>query len=231
MSTRAKKLTIAFSIIGALVVLMIVFGVLFSLRTINVDLRTSGSHIESYEKEQIIKDSGIKKGKSIIFSNYKAAAAKLEKSYPYGKFKIVRTFPNKVTIYVSEREKVFRVADDQGMWHIYDEDLKCLEVVPNANLSLGSNDLVPTLTGSDLENVREGEFASNKNLAKKITAIIDGVYGAGETPLNIMSDITLGYDEVNQFAVCTLTVRATGVKIEVQGEDGFAEKLAFAVYV
>lgn len=231
MSTRAKKLTITFSIIGALVLLMIVFGVLFSLRTINVDYITTGSHIENYTRDEVIRQSGIKKGKSIIFTNYKAAQSRLEKALPFGKFKVVRTFPNKVTIYVSEREKVFRVVDQEGNWHIYDESLKCLDVVPEANLTIDQNDEVPILNGAEFEQVNEGEFVNNQALANKITKIIDGVYGAGETPINIMSDITLGYDEVNQFSTCTLTVRGTGVKIVIQGEENFSVKLAFAVFI
>lgn len=232
MSKTKKRLIITFSIIGVFVLLMIVFGALFSLKRINVDFATATNRVEAYEKEDIISASGIKKGKNIIFANYSKAEARLEKEFPYARFQIVRTFPNSVTIYVYERTPVIRVTSENGMWHIYDEDLKCLEIVAPTNISENNNDKVPIYNGDGLVLCSsEGEFMNNPTFSSKLTTIIDGVYGAGQTPINIMSDITLEYNEALGFEVLTFVVRANGAKIVVQGEDYQLEKIAYGVYV
>lgn len=240
MSKTKRNLIIIFSVIGVFIALMIVFGVLFNVRTINVEVIESGTHVEAYtlEKDEVVKNSGIKMGENIIFKDFNVSKSKLEKQYPYGEFKIVRTFPSTVTIYIYERRPVFKVLNSEGLYEIYDEGLKCVDLQAAANLADFGLDKVPTLSGVELNLCGEvGLFIKNDSLAKKLTSIIDGIYGAGKTDITVMSDIILGYDDVNKFETITLKWRATqegkdnaGTFI-IQGSSFVKEKIAYAVYV
>ncbi|MBQ7466502.1 MAG: FtsQ-type POTRA domain-containing protein [Clostridia bacterium] len=240
MSRVKRNLIITFSIIGVFVLLMVVFGTLFNVRTVNVEIVESGAHVEAYvlDKDEVVKNSGIKAGENIVFRNYGQAEDKLEKHYPYGEFKIVRTFPSTVTIYVYERKPVFKVLNDEGFYEVYDEQLKCVDVQAEANLADFGLDRLPTVSGIKLELCGEvGEFINNKVFANKLTAIIDGIYAVGETDISVMSDIILGYDDINKFEYITLKWRAVqegkdnaGTFI-IQGASFVKEKIAYAVHV
>ena len=232
MSKTKKNLIIIGSIVGAFVLLMILFGTLFSLRTISVDYATGINRVEAYTIEEIVKESKIKKGKNIVFADYDKNEKYLEKAFPYARFNIVRVFPSKVIIHVYERTPAFRVMNEDGFWHIYDETLKCLEVVANANIEENDIDKVPVFNGFDLDfNEQEGDKKQNKELAEKIDAILDGVYGVEETPISVMSDISIGFDEINNFEELTLEIASSGTTIVIQGSSFLREKIAYAVYI
>ena len=238
MSRVKRNLIITFSIIGVFVVLMIVFGVLFNVKKINVEIIESGSHVEAYafEKEEIIKTSGVKAGENIVFRNYGIARDQLEKEYPYGKFTIVRTFPSTITIYIQERKPVFKVLNKRGEFEFYDEELKCVDIQTPSNLSSYGLDKVSTLSGADLDLCGEmGLFIDDPSFAKKLTSIIDGVYGAGETDISVMSDIIIDYDNVNKFELITLKWRAISAEKDnagtfiIQGSSFIEDKIFYAV--
>jgi len=232
MSKTKKNLIIIGSIVGTFVVLMILFGTLFSLRTISVDYATGIDRVEAYSLEEIVKESKIKKGKNIVFADYDKNEKILEKAFPYARFNIVRVFPSKVIIHVYERTPAFRVLSEDGFWHIYDETLKCLEVVANANINENNNNEVPVLNGVNLKfNQAEGEVLVNTELKDKIDEILDGVYAVEGTPISVMSDISIGFDATNNFEVLTLKIASSGTKIVIQGSDFLREKIAYAVYV
>lgn len=237
MTKTKRKLIITFSIIAVVAILIVVFSALFSIKKINVEFVTDVNKVAAYTEEEIVAKSKISKGKSIIFTNTEKCINSLEKSFPYAKFKIVRTFPSTMTVYVYERTPVFKMKNNEQYFEIYDEYLKCLDIV--AESSLEENDLanVPTLSGVDVDLCgEEGKFIDNKNLQSKITTIVDGVYGAHKTEMGIMSDIVMGYDSVNGFDVLTLKVRSTqegkdnAGTIIIQGSSFLKEKIATAVH-
>lgn len=237
MTKTKRKLIITFSIIAVVAILIVVFSALFSIKKINVEFVTDVNKVAAYTEEEIVAKSKISKGKSIIFTNTEKCINSLEKSFPYAKFKIVRTFPSTMTVYVYERTPVFKMKNNEQYFEIYDEYLKCLDIV--AESSLEENDLanVPTLSGVDVDLCgEEGKFIDNKNLQSKITTIVDGVYGAHKTEIGIMSDIVMGYDSVNGFDVLTLKVRSTqegkdnAGTIIIQGSSFLKEKIATAVH-
>ena len=232
MSKRKRNLIIVGSIVGVLVDLAIIFGSLFGLRTITVDYLTTTFRVEEYSKEDIIRASSIKKGKNIIFQEFDNNKQKLEKEFPYAEFKIMRVFPNTVIIYVYERVPVFRYLKN-GFWYIFDENLKCLEIVANANLNLNNNNDIPILNVDEGLNIdcEVGEFLDNKNLKNTITNIIDGVYGFEETPISVVSDITLSNDDIFGTQVISLKITDSGTIINVQGENLLVEKIAYATYL
>lgn len=236
MSKSKKRLIIVCSIIGTLLVLGILFGALFSVRRISVDFATAVNRFETTSefKQKVIDASGVTKGKNIVFTNFSKVEDKLEKAFPYGRFQIVRNFPNKIIIYIYEREPVFKVQDSNGDWHIYDEDLKLLQIVANVNLDDEFNDLPipPSISGINLNLCeREGEVMDEPEFKSKYSTILDGVYGAQASPIHIMSDIVFSFDSLIEKEVVTFTIANSGTKIVIQGTDYFKEKIANGVYL
>lgn len=236
MTKTKRKLIISFSIVGIVLSFIAMFLLLFSIKRINVEFVSFQNRTSSYQEADIQEDCTLKKGRNIIFANTKKAISTLESKYPYAEFQISRTFPSTMTVYVYEREPVFKIKNQEEYYEIYDEDLKCLEIVAENNLADHGLENVPTLFGSNLELCsEEGKFASNSKLKSKITDIIDGIYGAEKTSISIMSDITFDYDEILGFETLTLTVRTTqedkknAGTIVIQGSAYVKEKLFYAM--
>ena len=235
-SKSKKRLIIICSILGVFIVLGIIFGALFCVRRISVDFATAINRFENTTefKNGVIEASGVTKGKNIIFTNFNKVENKLEKAFPYGRFQIVRNFPNKIIIYIYEREPVFKIKDSTGDWHIYDEDLKLLQIVSNSNLEDEFNELPvpPSISGVNLNLCsKEGEVMNEPAFKAKYSSILDGVYGAKGSPIHIMSDITFSFDALLEKEIVTFTIAGSGTKIVVQGSGYFTEKIANGVYL
>lgn len=235
MSRTKKKLIITFSIIGIVLVFVASFLMLFAINRINIEFVSFQNRTGAYQEADIKADCNIKKGRNIVFINTEKSINTLEAKYPYAKFQVSRTFPSTMTIYVYEREPVFKVKNTNEYFEIYDEDLKCLEIVAESNLADNNLDNVPTLSGLDLDLCgEEGKFLENPTLKNKITNILDGVYGAEQTEIGIMSDIIFGYDQINDFETLTLKVRPSqqgkdnAGTITIQGSAYIKEKLFYA---
>lgn len=236
MTKTKKKLILWLSIIGTVALLVVLFVTLFSIKAINVEFVSEPVRTSAYQIEDIKNNSKIKKGKNIIFANTDKSIASLEEQFPYASFKIVRTFPSTMTIYVYERKPVFKVKNDEEYFEIYDEDLKCLEIVAESSLSELGLDKIPALTGSNIELCgKEGLFVKDNKLKAKITSIIDGIYGAEQTDIGVMSDIIFGYDSTNGFEVLTMKVRTNQEGKEnagvftIQGSAYVKEKIFYAM--
>ena len=70
MSKTKKNLIIIGSVVGFLVLLTILFGSLFSIRTITVDTATTPVRVNEYSKDEIISVAKISKGKNIVFAEF-----------------------------------------------------------------------------------------------------------------------------------------------------------------
>lgn len=236
MAKSRKRLIIVCSIIGIFIAFGIIFGALFSVRRISVDFASAINRFDTSTafKNSVIEESGVTKGKSIVFTNFDKVEKTLEKKFPYGKFHIVRNFPNKIIIYIYEREPAFRVQDSKGDWHIYDESLKLLQIVANTNLDdeFLNLPIPPAVSGIDLNLCeKEGEVMKESNFKAKYSSILDGVYGAEESPIHIMSDIVFSNDLDDGTNIVTFTLANSGTKIIVKGDNNFEEKIAKAVYI
>lgn len=236
MTKTKKKLIISFTIIGAIAMLLVLFFCLFSIKSIYVEFVSEPNYISAYTTDNIKSSCKIKKGKNIMFASTSKSIDALEKQFPFASFQIVRTFPSTMTIYVYERKPVFKVLNEQENYEIYDEDLKCLAIFPENNLAENGLDKVPTLTGSNLELCgKEGLFADDEKLKSKMTEIIDGIYGAEQSDICVMSDIIFGFDSTNNFNVLTMKFRTnqegkeTAGVIEIQGSAYIKEKIFYAM--
>lgn len=238
MAKTKKKLIITFSIVGIVLVLTVLFLTLFSIKKVNVEFLSDQVNTKNYEAETIKSQSKIKKGKNIVFFDTEESLNSLEKEFPYASFQIVRTFPSTLTVYVYERTPVFKVLNNEDYFEVYDEDLKCLEIVASENLKEQGLDKIPTLHSSDIKLCgEEGSFISDKKLKSKITEIIDGVFASEKTEIGVMSDITFGFNENLGVSELTLTVRSSqegkenAGTIYIQGTAFVKEKIFFAMTV
>ena len=236
MTKLKKKLIISFSIIGTIAALLVLFFCLFSIKSIYVEFVSEPNFISAYTPENIKASSKIKKGQNIVFASTDKSIDALEKQFPFASFQIVRTFPSTMTVYVYERKPVFKVLNQQENYEIYDEDLKCLAIFPENNLAENGLDNVPTLKGANIELCgQEGQFLKDTKLKSKITEIIDGIYGAEQSDICIMSDIIFGFDSTNNFNVLTMKVRTnqegkdTAGVLEIQGSAYVKEKIFYAM--
>ncbi len=236
MTKTKKKLIISFTIIGTIAMLLVLFFCLFSIKSIYVEFVSEPNFISAYTTDNIKSSCKIKKGKNIMFASTGKSIDALEKQFPFASFQIVRTFPSTMTIYVYERKPVFKVLNEQENYEIYDEDLKCLAIFPENNLAENGLDKVPTLTGSNLALCgKEGQFANDEKLKSKLTEIIDGIYGAEQSDICVMSDIIFGFDSTNNFNVLTMKFRTnqegkdTAGVIEIQGSAYIKEKIFYAM--
>lgn len=238
MTKTKKKLIITFSIVGIVLVLTALFLVLFSIKKVNVEFLSDQVNTRDYEVESIKSHSKIKKGRNIVFFDTEKSLNSLEKEFPYASFQIVRTFPSTLTVYVYERTPAFKVLNEEGYFEVYDEDLKCLEIVASENLEEQGLGNVPTLNGSNIKlSGEEGCFVSDKKLKSKIGEIIDGVFASEKTQISVMSDITFGFNETLGVSEITLTLRPkesgkeNSGTIYIQGTTFVKEKIFFAMTV
>jgi len=153
-----KKLIVALSIVGALIGLIILLlFTLFSLRTIDVDFRTSQLNITATE-EKIIEESGIKKGGTVFFRNKKKYAKSIEEISPYIKVVNIETvFPSKWIIHIAERQEVYAIPFEKGHY-ICDEEMRVLKI-DTAYQNDASNSILLNLASPIQDNdVKEGEY-------------------------------------------------------------------------
>lgn len=128
MSRKKKIIIISSSVIVGIIALIILLAfTLFSVKTIDVDFKSSRENSLA-TNEEIVEASGIKNGGSVLFQNKDAYAENLEKTYPYIKVINIETvFPSKLVIHVVERSQVY--AFEYGeKFLICDNELKILRI-------------------------------------------------------------------------------------------------------
>ena len=148
-----------------------------------------------------------------MFMNTKKSIEKIEKANPYVKVtQVIRKFPNKICVYISERIPKYRIEDleNEDTWLILDEDFKILQRVENSDLSaLGLDDKTVNLEfiNSKLD---PGMFLKKSSTQKYMNEILAGVYGRTKDYFAVRS---INYSaEDNMFYI---TMRTS-----IEGEDG-----------
>lgn len=104
-----KKIIIAVVLGLVLISLIIAFGQVFTVKYVTVEFT---NNVSVTTKEKILEQAGIKTSTNIFIIDEEKVAESIEKNYTNNEIKvksIVRTFPNKVTINVSERIALFRI--------------------------------------------------------------------------------------------------------------------------
>lgn len=160
---------------------LIVVGVHFGtkLNTVSVEFRTRLSADETRLAEGILdkvkEDGDFNYKKSVLFTNIEENVNKIEAANPYIKVtQIIKKFPNKICVYVSERVPKYRIKDSKAdKWLIVDEDFKVLQSVSDvADFSQNTIEI-----NYFVESAKQGEFLSKTNERDKLNEILSGVYG------------------------------------------------------
>lgn len=167
--------------------LILLFGgvyLLTRLNTVSVEFRTRLSQDETRLETGIldkVKESGeFDYKKSVLFLNTKSAIAKIEKSNPYVKVnQVVRKFPNKVNIYISERIPKYRINDPDSTekWFILDEDFKVLESLTTDELENKGLSAKTVEVKYISEKIYIGDFLNKSQEKENLNNILSGVYG------------------------------------------------------
>lgn len=182
---KRKKLWIVLvSVIAGLILLFGGVYLLTKLNSVSVEFRTRLSQDETRLETGIldkVKDSAeLDYKKSVLFLNTKSAVAKIEKSNPYVKVQqIIRKFPNKVNIYISERIPKYRISDPDSTekWFILDEDFKVLESLTTTELENKGLNTKTVEIKHISEKVYIGDFLSKPQEMANLNNILSGVYG------------------------------------------------------
>ncbi len=136
MEKKRKRVLIILSCVClGLIAVSVVFALMFRLKTVNVEFRSraANTNLPAEIQQRVFETGEFDIGKNIIFMNFEDNIEKIEQNNPYVKVEqVIRKFPNKVTIYISERVPKYRVQDDShetNSWYILDEDFKILDKV------------------------------------------------------------------------------------------------------
>ena len=184
-----KKRTIAISIsIGVLITLILICAMVFTLREVSFQQTIAIKQIERSNlfadgmttdtlHEQLSESAKFIKGGNLLFMKFDEQIDNMEKSKPFIKIeKVVRSFPNKVTVYYSEREPVCRVESSslEDAYLVLDEDLKILAVVNKTDTKFN----VPIIEDVSFSQSKPGEFINDAVFKAKLQAIVKGAFNA-----------------------------------------------------
>lgn len=219
----------------AIVLLSVIAHFVFKLRTVDVEFRSrllpEQTQLEPNVREKI--KSYFDYGENIVLMNFDETVAEIEKDIPYVKInQIIKSFPNIVRVYISERIPKFIVKNEAENFYVLDGDFKILkEISPD-----DPETKLLTLIEADGFEVHEevGEFVQQQIFVKKIlTDVLGGVYRATES-YSVAHSISVKADE-NGITSIVVTMRnnasddGRGCMVEVSGEDRLQEKIYYGV--
>lgn len=153
-----KKLIVSISAVVAFVGLIILLSfTVFSLKSVEIDFRTSHVNITA-TKEEIVDEADFKMGGSVFFHGKKGYEKKIENLSPYIKVVNIETvFPSKFVVHLAERQEVYAVPFDEGVY-ICDEEFRVLKIEHSFE-STPSNAILLNLASPCTENeVHSGEY-------------------------------------------------------------------------
>lgn len=141
---RLKLLTML-CVVGALILTFVIFFKISSIEVSNAredavkaqlpdgqeqaaDASDENAPHAYYTREEIIAASGIEAGDNLLTLNKAAVASRIKARLPYiDEVQIKRSFPNGVTILVTEFEQSYAICDEAGGWWLISRDGTVLE--------------------------------------------------------------------------------------------------------
>ncbi|MBQ8451345.1 MAG: FtsQ-type POTRA domain-containing protein [Clostridia bacterium] len=249
---KRKKFWIVFSIVLVCVVAInVFFALLFRIQKVDVEFRqraeATSTNLPSNVQQKVLDSGNFPYGLSILFVSVNRNVATIEKDIPYVKVnQVIRYFPNRLGVYISERTPKFRVRDtyETDKWYILDEDFKVLDRVTTAELIDGSshyNETTMFYYDKTFEvdpnyltiEAQVGEFISKPEQMELLVKIADGIYAA-TTDVSRVKNVLI--EEVDGEKHIELTMKTsasgndTGGKILITGTDNIEVKVQAAVY-
>lgn len=180
---RKKLWIILVSVIVGIVALLTGGYFLTKLSSVSIEFRTRLAADETRLEEAVldkVKLSGeFDYSSSILFLNTDESVQKIERDNPYVKVQqVIRKFPNKLHVYISERIPKYRVQDSKlsNKWCILDEEFKVLEIVTNEEIASEFGECTIELKHFKAE-LNAGEFLDKPHELLRLNNIMTGVYG------------------------------------------------------
>lgn len=176
-----KKAIVVISVIVFLVGLLLLLSfTVFSLKSVEVDYRTSRTHI-TVSDEEIIESAKFKMGSSVLFQGKKGYAKNIENLNPYIKVVNIETvYPSSFVVHIAERQEVYAIEFENGHY-ICDETFRILRIdeeyksdttnaiLLNFSTSLSENQLKEGEYIQDIETppIYQALFENNRTLAEQ----------------------------------------------------------------
>ena len=233
---KKRRIIIISCIIGVILVIIGVFAALFNLQTIRVEVLKNPEIIESMYgssyQDQLIKSGEFQYGSNTLFSTYKENQQRIEKKYPFVKIqKLVRRFPDKMTIYITGRipEAVIKDNTKTDTYYVVDIDMKVLDVISlNEKNNTDLYEMLPIINGGNISNKEAGDFIEKNNSTSAIVNILDGIYAKDKELSSVMSDITMDLSN-EKVSIRLRDGNVDGALIKINGFKYLKEKV-FAVF-
>lgn len=206
-----KKNIIVWSIVvGVIVAIGVICTMVFTLSKIDFQLTaqisipgrsrlfTQGQSVDSVE-DHMLNSAEFDKGGNLLFMQFDQQIENIEKNNPYVKVeKIVRRFPNKATVYYSEREAValLPVQSVNNAYFVVDTDLKILDYVIESNgefinqaLSKFTLPVINYYTYCVDSSHKVGDFVDNISLKEHLQTFVSGAFSANGQAAALYEDI------------------------------------------
>ena len=236
MQMKRKKFWIWFCSV-VLSIAMLFTGVFFLTRLSSVSvlfrfrLSEQETRIGEGAYERIESSGEFDYGKCLLFASFEENIANIEKANPYIKVEqILRKFPNKLNVYVSERVPRFRVKDKEiaNKWYILDADFKVLDVIDDIENSEFKNETaeVKYITVS----AHVGDFLNFKEDTSSLSEILSGVYGRTKD-YSVIESIDFNKTS-NTFFISMKTNKdgdySAGCVMQIEGKTNLKDKVFVA---
>ena len=195
MQKKRKKFWIIFgSIFVTITMLCLVFSIAMRLKTIDVEFRMRLSEDQTVLDNSITEDikKYFKLNKNIVFYSTDEAVDQIEKDYPFIKVnQVVKSFPNIMRVYISERIPKFRVIDstNNNQFLILDADFKVIDTILVSELETNgtygntnySKKTIEIIKDDFNISVQNGNFVTGHDSIKNsLNDIASGIYGKTE---------------------------------------------------
>lgn len=235
---KKRRIIVICCIVAVLIILIGTMSALFNLKHVSVEILKNPSVLEAYGAnfaEDVEKSADFNYGSNMLFTTYKHNQENIEKEFPFVKVeKMVRRFPNKMTIYVSGRipEVIVTDSESANKWYVLDIEMKVVDVLSSES-EIGT-DLyrnLPIVTGAGMENLQEGDFVLGGENTKCLIGVLDGIYGKDQAPSSVMSDITIDLSGKNIQITLRDRSNERGAKILISGFGDIKEKVYAAYYL
>lgn len=236
MQMKRKRFWIWFCSIVLSIALLFTGAVLLTrLSTVSVLFRFRLSEQETRigegAYERIESSAEFDYGKCLLFASFEENIANIEKANPYIKVEqILRKFPNKLNVYVSERLPRYRVKDKEveNKWYILDVEFKVLDVIDDIENSEFKDETaeIEHITAS----AHVGDFLNFKEDAQNLSLILSGVYGRTKD-YTVIDSINYNKD-LNTFYISMKTNKdgdyEAGCVMQIEGSTNLKDKVFVA---
>lgn len=234
MQAKQKKFWITFSVIVACVmVLSITLSLVTRLKTVSVEFRSRLSaeqtNLSMDVLERVKEDGEFAYGKNTLTMSFNNSISKIEKKNPFVKVEqVVRYFPNRICVYISERETKYRVRakNSNSTYYILDDEFKVLKVTSTADELHEFQDKTVEILPSTLQidtAYGEGDFVDELEFMAVFGQVMSGVYGGGD-----------GYFLIDKLSMptensLTFQIRSSGLEVRIPTLKDVKMQVAVAI--